>query len=1230
MIKLLRIVLPVILILGVIGGSLLIGQPVKAATDNHWLGGTGNWNDNAKWSLGHYPPDATESAIFDSGGTYSVTINIGASCYDFTVSDAGCTITGFSNLSVNNNLSFATGSHANTYFGNITMTATALGKTITTNSVVMGCNLILNGGGGGWTLQDNWTSIDKGITVTNGTFDSNAKTINANDTFGVGGSGVADITNSTIYCKKLDINAGCTLTTTGSTIYVTPTMGFADGLGGKTYNDVTYIITAAGTSSSITGANTFRNFSVTGINTYFAMPATTYTGNLTLVGGSTADASVNYTGTQTVAGTFLSTGYSATRRLIIKSDTLHTQRTISAATVGACSNTLFRDIIGAGAGSWDFSARTDIGNCYGNTGITFPTGVNCTASGIIGNSNFTAATWSPRVPLPQDTAIYNATSVTTPGVIITLDISNLPGITTTLVQNNPQFDGTTDYFYGSLNLGTCLWNVGTAMYMLGQTGLTLSGDFSFGTCDFYIDIQGGAINQSGALTVASANTIYLRSGIWITNGYAVTAGVFDSSTNTYNRALWMGTGDMTLSSTFTLTSTAATTKWNINATNMNVDCIQSVIVFTNTGVNTSGFTGGGKTYYGFQIRGSGSYTTQFNDANTFNYIYIVRSNDTVTAAAAKTISGNFTQTVSHLYSPLYGVTVTTISNVDFSKSSGLVSLDYLNFNSGANTCTAGGGATFLAGTHSLGSPQTGWSFTDAVAPTISSSVATYITHTTAVLNGSIDSLGSYGSEGVYIYFRYSLDAALTTYTETTPILYTSTGIKSATASPLTFNQTYYFIMICQYNGYDYALTSITSFVTLGSPTVTTQNPTSITDTGATLNGVLADVGDYTVGNIFLSFIYGVYDPLHPSTYTSTTPEYTLTAPGAFSQAVSGLVINKTYHVKAKARYTATAVVYGEEIFFTAGAAIGNPVSMDFGLYKVFYNVMETGDMLFAAEGKVMYGTNPTDYAASESYLFEVLNVAGTTPILSIPLANYGDRPIGIYCSASKVTSLGLSVGTAYVLRISGNPLIFSSAAGNTASHALNSSDYVDQLLGADGGVPTANKIRQEMITIATHMDMTDKPATSYMVSVNGYKYLGQTGGAYFMEGIQGLMTMCPILFQSGIKANNSSSTNTGTYASTLTIGGKWGATVSNGLTMLGGWLGISQPLAGSVVLFALVMMLAIFIYQKTESGVVVILMVAACPFIGAYLGLMPMALAFILVIIIVTLLGYFFVSRGAL
>lgn len=312
-------------------------------------------------------------------------------------------------------------------------------------------------------------------------------------------------------------------------------------------------------------------------------------------------------------------------------------------------------------------------------------------------------------------------------------------------------------------------------------------------------------------------------------------------------------------------------------------------------------------------------------------------------------------------------------------------------------------------------------------------------------------------------------------------------------------------------------------------------------------------------------------------------------------------------------------------------AISNPNSINFGYYNVFENVLEDGDMCFIAEGKVIYAITPTDYTADESFIFDVLDAAGTSTLLSRSLDDYGDRPLGIYVSAAQKVALGLASGSQYKFRISGNPTIFASQTGNTVTITLSSQNYIDQLLGVDNNIPTNNNMRNGLIVMAYDIQTYDSPADDYVMESSGNSYLTTYGADLFLTGIPGLADMCPILFQVGVvPMNGDAPNNTGSYASTLNIQQQWGTTAANGLTNLGVYLGISQSLAGSVMLFALAIMLAMFIYAKTQSGITVLLMIAATPAFGVYLGLMSMAIAFIFVIFIIVLLGYFFFSRGAL
>lgn len=97
---------------------------------------------------------------------------------------------------------------------------------------------------------------------------------------------------------------------------------------------------------------------------------------------------------------------------------------------------------------------------------------------------------------------------------------------------------------------------------------------------------------------------------------------------------------------------------------------------------------------------------------------------------------------------------------------------------------------------------------------------------------------------------------------------------------------------------------------------------------------------------------------------------------------------------------------------TPTLAISNPDSITFGTgtvarYKVFYNVYETGDMLFIAETYVHYASEPTDYTAEEAFSFNLMSsdLSATYLIANVP--EYENKVISIYQTATQVTALGL-------------------------------------------------------------------------------------------------------------------------------------------------------------------------------------------------------------------------------
>ncbi len=332
-------------------------------------------------------------------------------------------------------------------------------------------------------------------------------------------------------------------------------------------------------------------------------------------------------------------------------------------------------------------------------------------------------------------------------------------------------------------------------------------------------------------------------------------------------------------------------------------------------------------------------------------------------------------------------------------------------------------------------------------------------------------------------------------------------------------------------------------------------------------------------------------------------------------------------------------------------AIANPDQVAFGSgigatitpYRVFMNVLESGDYLFVAEALVKYGTLPTDYTASQAFLFEVLDPTGTTVILSTPLTSYGDRPIGIYVTASQATAVSMNGTPSYYVGITGNPLITftSPPTVNSVFKKLNGVINGDYFNEATFGATPASRSYNDPLRIwcketANIIETYDGvlslvPPTPYTVYVQGNNYLTTLGGNIFQSGIPNLGNMCPLLFQASIQQLTAPApTGTGAYAATLTPLGQMGSTIAGGLNAIGRWIGVGGDNGGAVVLLIASIIVCAYMYKRTESGIVVLLLGIATPFAGVYLGLMPMALMFIAVLIVVIIMLYYFFSRGIL
>ena len=668
----------------------------------YWIGGTGtwdtssttNWSASSGGSAGASAPTSADDVVIDAQSETGTITCTNAVCANLTVTASQAITLGASasSLSVYGNLSFPSeGSFAasNTSF-TITFAATATGKTITTNGKTLG-GINFNGLGGGWTLSDALTTNGSttGITISNGTFNTNGFPVSTG-TISVGGGTTRVLTlgSSSITCSSawtVSSTTGFTLNANTSTITLSAAGTTFTG-GGLTYYNVSFSSTSS-TTVIITGANTFNNLS-------FTSAATSSIKSIT-VGAN-----------QTVNGTLTANGGSVIRRFFIRSDTVGTARTITAA-AESLSNCDFRDITAAGAAS-PFTG-TGLGNCKGNTNITFPAAK--TVYWNLGGStqNWSATAWATssggtpalaNFPLAQDTVVINNTG-TVPSTAIqietnwnigTLNMSNRTSAVTITHPGVPTI-------YGNFTVGTGVSLPSSATLIFSgrttQTITTAGKTFPF---PVNIDSPGGTVQLDGNFTssVAAASVaLTLTRGTFDAVTYDLSLSQFSSS-NSNARTINMGSG------TWTLTGTALV--WTTNTlTNLTLNKQTSNIVISNTSTTSRSFASGGNSLsfpkISFYLAG---YTLTFTNAismdelasipfSTANTItFSTNSASTVGTWSVKGVSG----TVPNITSATSGTTATV--NVTNKTTS---DIDYLYFRD--ISCSTLTPVTFYVGANSV-------------------------------------------------------------------------------------------------------------------------------------------------------------------------------------------------------------------------------------------------------------------------------------------------------------------------------------------------------------------------------------------------------------------------------------------------------------------------------------------------------------------------------------------------
>lgn len=491
-------------------------------------GATANWNDISSWSetsggaVGASIPTSVDNAIFDANSLSApcnLTINAEANCLDLDFSglDNLLTVTNSAyNLNVYGNLTLTSNTFLATAFsgtGYLQLRATT-SVNITSNGCTRGWNKIyFDGVGGTWTIQDDMNTVAF-IYMINGTLIGDNKTI----------------TTGTIRVEY-NIDSIFTLNIPNSVLNIN---GYIYAVG--------YLnVTALNSVININGGSICQFFRTTGTLNIVNLINVgncgvqvnclelTYTGNSVLLFRNSKINKLKINGTNSTIYRCLITSESLSGA-ILECDSLE------------FSNVDFRDIVGAGTANWDLSAITGgSGDCGGNSGITFTPAENVYHyRAAAGGSNWsTENLWfkgtggtggASRVPLPQDTAIFDANTFPAGSNSVYLNVPRIGSVNMSGVDKAFTFIlGNAFECYGSFILSPNVTNSGGSTVTFrgrGNHSINTFGKLFYG--GLVVETIGGVYTLQSNFA-NSLNPFYINSGTFDANDYSLDlSGLFRS------------------------------------------------------------------------------------------------------------------------------------------------------------------------------------------------------------------------------------------------------------------------------------------------------------------------------------------------------------------------------------------------------------------------------------------------------------------------------------------------------------------------------------------------------------------------------------------------------------------------------------------------------------------------------------------------------------------------------
>ena len=299
---------------------------------------------------------------------------------------------------------------------------------------------------------------------------------------------------------------------------------------------------------------------------------------------------------------------------------------------------MFRGISAQGVASWDFSARTDIGNFGVNAGITFPASLPRFWVGGTGNwsdpahwADSSGGAGGTRIPLSQDDVFFDSASFTAPGQQVVQDFVTY-GRTVSFsgVTNNPTIKAVVGTWTncGGLILSAAMTFEDSAVTLNGCGGVGSKYQFdgagkTWAGASLVFAGTGSTYVLSSALTATAP--VFVSDGILDLGGFGITVGSLQVSGFGFSPVAYFG---------------SSTLVFNGNSNSLNVASGGTVYAESSTirvtGALTAArtFNGGGGIFGRVEILTTGAFPNQVAGSSEIRSLFIDAS------AAARTV--NFT------------------------------------------------------------------------------------------------------------------------------------------------------------------------------------------------------------------------------------------------------------------------------------------------------------------------------------------------------------------------------------------------------------------------------------------------------------------------------------------------------------------------------------------------------------------------------------------------------------